>query len=72
MEKLLSLEEAGQLLGVSPMTIKRWAKEGLVTIVYLPKGNRPRIKQSEVERIQSIEEKPDRTDDGEVRMENNE
>jgi excisionase family DNA binding protein len=57
MEKLLSLEEAGQLLGVSPMTIKRWAKEGLVTIVYLPKGNRPRITKSEIDRLISPGEK---------------
>jgi excisionase family DNA binding protein len=54
MERLLTLEQAGQLLGVHPVTIKRWAEQGLTTLNYLPLGNRPRIKQSEVDRLMSL------------------
>ena len=52
-DRLITLEQAGLLLGVHSVTIKRWAEQGLTTLTYLPLGNRPRIKQSEVDRLMS-------------------
>jgi len=50
-DELITLREAAQLLKVTPRTINRWEKEGKVSLVFLPIGNRPRIKISELNRI---------------------
>jgi len=50
-EELLTLKEAAKILKVNPKTISRWQKEGKVTLTFLPIGNRPRIKRSELNRI---------------------
>lgn len=49
--RLLTMKEAARILGVHPLTIKRWNREGKVTLVFLPVGNRPRITQEEVNRL---------------------
>ena len=49
--RLLTLSEASKILGVHPRTISRWQREGKVTLVFLPVGNRPRITQDEVSRL---------------------
>ena len=50
-EQLLTLNEASKILKVHPRTISRWARNGKVTLVFLPIGNRPRITKSEVDRL---------------------
>ena len=52
-DELLTLREAAQILKVSQKTIMRWEKAGKVSLVFLPIGNRPRIKISELNRIMS-------------------
>ena len=52
-DELLTLREAVQILKVSQKTIMRWEKAGKVSLVFLPIGNRPRIKISELNRITS-------------------
>jgi len=46
-DELLTLKEAAKILKVHPNTILRWAKAGKISLVFLPVGNRPRIKKSE-------------------------
>jgi excisionase family DNA binding protein len=50
-EQLLTLAEAAKMLQVHPRTITRWAKSGVVTLVRLPLGDRPRITLAEVRRL---------------------
>ena len=50
MDKLLTMKEAKELLGVSTRTIQNWDKEGKINIVRTP-GGRRRIPVSEVERL---------------------
>ena len=50
MDKLLTMKEAKELLGVSTKTIQNWDKAGTIKVVRTP-GGRRRIPLSEVERI---------------------
>ena len=50
MDKLLTMKEAKELLGVSTKTIQNWDKAGIIKVVRTP-GGRRRIPLSEVERI---------------------
>ena len=50
MDKLLTMKEAKELLGVSTKTIQNWDKAGIINVVRTP-GGRRRIPLSEVERI---------------------
>ncbi|HQG79377.1 MAG TPA: helix-turn-helix domain-containing protein, partial [bacterium] len=63
-EKLFTLKEASEILKVHPNTILRWAKAGKISLVFLPVGNRPRIKKSELNRIMNETKK-----DNEIREE---
>jgi putative resolvase len=56
-EQLLTLSEASKILKVHPRTISRWARNGKVTLVFLPIGNRPRITKSEVDRLMTPDKK---------------
>jgi len=56
---LLTLDAAARILGVHPMTLKRWAGAGKLRIVRLPVGNRPRIEQSEIDRLIKAEQTPE-------------
>jgi len=56
MEKLYTLKEAKQMLGVQTKAIQRWDKEGLIRVVRTP-GGRRRIPESEILRIQGRERK---------------
>jgi excisionase family DNA binding protein len=58
-EELLTLKEAAKILKVNPKTISRWQKEGKVTLTFLPIGNRPRIKRSELNRIMNSTKRVD-------------
>lgn len=51
MEKLLTMKQAKELLGVTTKTIQNWDKEGKIIIARTP-GGRRRIPLSEIERIQ--------------------
>lgn len=50
MEKLLSIGEAAQLLGVSVSTVRNWTEKKLITAVILPSGYR-RYRLMEVDRL---------------------
>ena len=50
MDKLLTMKEAKELLGVSTKTIQNWDKAGIISVVRTP-GGRRRIPLSEIERI---------------------
>lgn len=54
MEKLYTLKEAKEMLGVQTKAIQRWDKEGKIRVVRTP-GGRRRIPESEILRIQGIE-----------------
>jgi putative resolvase len=50
MDKLLTMKEAKQLLGVSTKTIQNWDRAGIIEVVRTP-GGRRRIPLSEIERL---------------------
>lgn len=50
MEKLYTMKEAKQMLGVQTKTIQRWDRENKIKVVRTP-GGRRRIPESEVQRI---------------------
>jgi excisionase family DNA binding protein len=50
MDKLMTMKEAKELLGVSTKTIQNWDKAGIINLVRTP-GGRRRIPLSEIERI---------------------
>ncbi len=54
MERLYTLKEAKQMLGVQTKAIQTWDKEGKIRVVRTP-GGRRRIPESEILRIQGIE-----------------
>ena len=58
-EELLTLKEAAKILKVHPNTISRWQKAGIITLTFLPIGNRPRIKKSELNRIMNSTKRVD-------------
>jgi excisionase family DNA binding protein len=49
-EKLLSVTEAAELLGVSPSSLRRWTAEGRLGVLRLPGGAR-RYERAELERF---------------------
>lgn len=54
-EHLLTLQQAALMLGVHPITLKRWERAGKIKFVRLPIGNRPRITATEVKRLMESE-----------------
>ena len=48
-DQLITTKDAAKQLGVDPSTLWRWHKEGYLVKVYV--GNKPRYKQSDVNRI---------------------
>lgn len=52
-ERLLTLKEACERLGIHPNTLRRWEKEGKIRVIRTPKGRR-RIPESEVKRLMGI------------------
>jgi excisionase family DNA binding protein len=51
-DRMMSLSEAAERLGISYETLRRWADKGLVHVVRL--ANRPlRITESELRRLQT-------------------
>jgi predicted site-specific integrase-resolvase len=58
-KKLYTQREVADILGVTPVTVTRWVKDGKVNVVYLPMSSRPFVTQEELERIQTpINERP--------------
>jgi len=56
MEKLYTIKEAKQLLGVQTKAIQIWDRKGMIRVVRTP-GGRRRVPESEILRIQGKEEK---------------
>jgi putative resolvase len=53
MERLLTIKQAKELLGVSTLTIQRWDKSGKIRIVRTA-GGRRRVPEVEIKRLQGI------------------
>ena len=49
-EKLLTPGQVGKLLGVSPITVRFWAKEGRLKFITTPGGHR-RFERAEIEKL---------------------
>ncbi len=49
---LIRVEEAARLLDVHPVTLVRWARDGLIELVELP-NKRHRITEAELARLMS-------------------
>ena len=49
--KLLGVATAAQRLGVSAATLRRWANEGVVVAVRLPRSGHRRFTETEIERV---------------------
>ena len=54
-EKLYTLKQASEILGVHPKTIQKWDREGKIKVVRTP-GGRRRIPESEIKRLLGIKE----------------
>ena len=54
-EKLYTLKQASEILGVHPKTIQKWDREGKIRVVRTP-GGRRRIPESEIKRLLGIQE----------------
>lgn len=54
-EKLYTLKQASEILGVHPKTIQKWDREGKIKVVRTP-GGRRRIPESEIKRLLGIHE----------------
>ena len=52
-EKLYTVKQASEILGVHPETIQKWDREGKIRVVRTP-GGRRRIPESEIKRILGI------------------
>lgn len=52
-EKLYTVKQASEILGVHPKTIQKWDKEGKIKIIRTP-GGRRRIPESEIKRLLGI------------------
>ena len=55
-KRLYTIKEAAALLRVDPMTVRRWWKEGKVSVIRIL-GNKPRITQDEMNRLLGIDVK---------------
>jgi putative resolvase len=53
MERLLTIKQAKELLGVSTLTIQRWDKNGKIRIIRTV-GGRRRVPEVEIKRIQGV------------------
>ena len=51
---LLTVQQAADILGVSPVTLIRWEKEGRVTLIHLPGPKSLRMAQEELDRLLSM------------------
>lgn len=49
-ERLLTPGQAGRILNVEPKTVTRWANDGLVPSVVLPRGHH-RFRESDIRRM---------------------
>ena len=54
-EKLYTVKQASEILGVHPKTIQKWDREGKIKVVRTP-GGRRRIPESEIKRLLGIKE----------------
>ncbi|GAB6135188.1 IS607 family transposase [Thermococcus prieurii] len=54
-EKLYTLKQASEILGVHPKTIQKWDREGKIKVIRTP-GGRRRIPESEIRRLLGIKE----------------
>ncbi len=54
-EKLYTVKQASEILGVHPKTIQKWDREGKIRVVRTP-GGRRRIPESEIKRLLGIGE----------------
>ncbi len=54
-EKLYTLKQASEILGVHPKTIQKWDREGKIKVIRTP-GGRRRIPESEIKRLLGIKE----------------
>jgi excisionase family DNA binding protein len=54
-DQLLKIGEAGQILNVSPRTLRDWVERGYIECVRLPSGHR-RFKKSDIENITVVQE----------------
>jgi putative resolvase len=53
LEKLLRMQEAATLLGVTPQTLRNWSKEGYIEAI-VGKGGHRRFKWSEIKRLMQL------------------
>ncbi|MCP4650441.1 MAG: MerR family DNA-binding transcriptional regulator [PVC group bacterium] len=58
-DKIFSISEAAQYLGVFPLTLRNWEKKGLLRSFRTPGGHR-RFKKSELDRIIGVEKEEDK------------
>jgi len=63
-ETLFSLKAAAEMLGVHPVTLRRWAESGKIETVRTPGGHR-RFSDSEIRRLTQQPEVPEETSIGE-------
>ncbi len=54
-EKLYTVKQASEILGVHPKTIQKWDREGKIKVIRTP-GGRRRIPESEIKRLLGIKE----------------
>ncbi len=54
-EKLYTVKQASEILGVHPKTIQKWDREGKIRIIKTP-GGRKRIPESEIKRLLGMQE----------------
>ncbi len=48
--RLYTIKEAAALLRVDPMTVRRWWKDGKISVIRIL-GNKPRITKEEMDRL---------------------
>jgi len=52
-KRLYTIKEAAALLRVDPMTVRRWWKDGKISVIRIL-GNKPRITKDEMDRLLGI------------------
>lgn len=55
--QLYSTEEAGEILGVTSVTVRRWVNQGRIRVVEISTGNRPKLRIREDDLQKFIEER---------------
>jgi len=53
-KRLYTIKEAAALLRVDPMTVRRWWKDGKISVIRIL-GNKPRITKDEMDRLLGID-----------------